>query len=155
MTYIKLISESEYVYPYNINLIYSENPNYSFPSQITPEIFQMFSIFEVDYTEKPQVDYTKNVTEGIPESANAKFRQKWEIEDASQEEINFRISQKWIEIRKERNRELSSSDWTQVPDNNLSEQDKLLWQAYRQNLRDLTSTEENPFNINFPTRPVL
>jgi len=43
-------------------------------------------------------------------------------------------------IRNIRNSLLSSSDWTQVSDNNLSEIEKQEWAAYRQELRDITES---------------
>lgn len=47
-------------------------------------------------------------------------------------------------IRKERNRRLTSTDWTQLSDNGLSEEERASWQTYRQALRDL------PTHSNWP-----
>ena len=41
------------------------------------------------------------------------------------------------DVRKERNKRLNISDWTQVADNNLEESVKSSWRAYRTVLRDL------------------
>jgi hypothetical protein len=49
-----------------------------------------------------------------------------------------------------RNAELASSDWTQVADSNA---DKAAWATYRQALRDLPASNEDPKQIVFPTRP--
>lgn len=155
MKYIKVLSESEYVYPYNTSLIYTENPNYSLPALLTSDILRKFSVFEVLDVPKPEIDHTKNVTEDTPEKVDGTFSQKWAISDASQEEIDTRISQKWVEIRKERNRQLSASDWTQISDNNLSLEEKTAWQVYRQSLRDITATEESPFDVVFPAEPTF
>lgn len=46
---------------------------------------------------------------------------------------------------------LASSDWTQMPDVELST--KTQWAAYRQELRDITSQPGYPFNIVWPTPP--
>lgn len=43
-------------------------------------------------------------------------------------------------IRRRRNTLLKDSDWTQLPDSPLTEQQKLAWQQYRQQLRDITET---------------
>lgn len=40
-------------------------------------------------------------------------------------------------IRAERNRRLAASDWTQMPDAPLSEDQRDAWRAYRQALRDM------------------
>lgn len=43
-------------------------------------------------------------------------------------------------LRLERNSRLMESDWTQLPDSPLSAEEKDEWSAYRQALRDLTTT---------------
>jgi hypothetical protein len=55
-------------------------------------------------------------------------------------------------IRLERNALLAQSDWTQLIDTHLTEQQKTAWAAYRQALRDLPETvdAENPI---YPTKP--
>jgi len=57
-------------------------------------------------------------------------------------------------LRQRRNALLSASDWTILPDSPV--QDKYVWQAYRQSLRDITeglSTVEQVNSIVFPTKP--
>jgi hypothetical protein len=49
-----------------------------------------------------------------------------------------------------RNAELSACDWTQLAD---STADKTAWAAYRQALRDLPASNEDPKKIVFPSRP--
>jgi hypothetical protein len=50
----------------------------------------------------------------------------------------------WQEFRKIRNYKLSESDWTQLPDVNLREEQQLYWQQYRQALRDLPEKVTDP-----------
>lgn len=64
------------------------------------------------------------------------------------------------EIRKERNELLAKSDWTQLPDNALSEEQKRQWITYRKQLRDLPplvniqSSYVTTFNsITWPVEP--
>jgi hypothetical protein len=47
---------------------------------------------------------------------------------------------------------LNMCDWTQIPD---STADKEAWATYRQQLRDLPSSNANPRLIVFPTPPTL
>lgn len=56
----------------------------------------------------------------------------------------------FILLRAWRNVELSSTDWTQLPDAPV---DKAAWAAYRQELRDLPAQKEDPKLIVFPERP--
>ena len=60
------------------------------------------------------------------------------------------------DVRVERNRKLSLTDWTQVTDSPLTEEQRIEWKNYRQSLRDVTdnlgvilSTAE----VNWPTTP--
>lgn len=48
---------------------------------------------------------------------------------------------------------LSESDWSQVPDNSLTEAQRQTWRQYRQELRDITTTFTNPKDILFPDLP--
>ena len=51
---------------------------------------------------------------------------------------------------------LVASDWTQLQDVDLSEEKKLEWQKYRQELRDLTKRYTDADDLNtviFPTKP--
>lgn len=62
------------------------------------------------------------------------------------------ISEMWLYVRTNRNELLFQSDWSQIPDNQLTEQKKSEWTTYRQALRDVT-LQEDPFNINWPQKP--
>ena len=58
---------------------------------------------------------------------------------------------KWEEVRVERNRLLTESDWTQNPD--VPETTRNAWQPYRQALRDITNTYSSPNDVVWPTEP--
>ena len=53
-------------------------------------------------------------------------------------------------IRKQRDKLLASSDWTQVSDAPV---DQSAWATYRQALRDIPQPEGFPENIVWPTKP--
>jgi len=60
----------------------------------------------------------------------------------------------WLSIaRWWRNALLNESDWSQVPDNSLTEEKREEWRAYRETLRNLTNTYEDPKKIVFPDVP--
>jgi hypothetical protein len=52
-----------------------------------------------------------------------------------------------------RGKELSESDWTQLPDVPLTESQVNSWREYRQALRDITEQSGYPRNINWPAKP--
>jgi len=53
------------------------------------------------------------------------------------------------EIRKERNRLLSDTDWMALSDVTMSP----AWASYRQALRDITAQEGYPYAVIWPTKP--
>jgi len=57
------------------------------------------------------------------------------------------------ELRAERNLKLSASDWTQVSDAPLTEDEKTSWRTYRQQLRDLPEVTTDPANPIWPSKP--
>lgn len=56
-------------------------------------------------------------------------------------------------VRSARNQALDDSDWTQFADSPLTDAKKAEWQTYRQQLRDLPTSNTNPFDIDFPAEP--
>ena len=65
-------------------------------------------------------------------------------------EITNRITNKaWANVRIRRNRALLNSDVMALQDRVMTNDQK----AYRQALRDLPSTQNDPFNITWPTKP--
>jgi hypothetical protein len=59
------------------------------------------------------------------------------------------ISAKWVDIRQQRNKLLSESDWMAVSDRTMSNAEK----TYRQELRDLPNNFSSPADVIFPTKP--
>lgn len=60
--------------------------------------------------------------------------------------------EKWEEIRNKRNKLLAESDWSMVVDvpGTINKHE---WRLYRQRLRDITTTSEDPDNIIWPVDP--
>ena len=62
----------------------------------------------------------------------------------------------WIPIKKKRDFLLLNSDWTQLSDNHLTDEQKEQWRTYRQSLRDLPQTYSSATQkseIVWPTKP--
>jgi hypothetical protein len=57
------------------------------------------------------------------------------------------------ELRQERNRRLAEVDWVFSTDYQMEDEERSVWVAYRQALRDLPSTTEDPTNPVWPTKP--
>ena len=149
--YAKIENGEVIKYPYSIQDLKKDNPNVSFPSIIDEPTRFRYSMLPIQKVEA-QEDYTKNISEDLPELIDGIWTQNWTIIDATQEEIDQRLSIKWQEVRDERNGKLNSSDWTQLPDSPLTEEQKNAWRQYRQELRDITN-QANPFEVIYPVQP--
>ncbi|QJB58389.1 hypothetical protein HFN16_07025 [Pseudodesulfovibrio sp. zrk46] len=66
-----------------------------------------------------------------------------------------RDSAKAAEVRDERDRRLSLCDWTQLKDNNLDDTAVVLWQSYRQALRDVPQQVGFPIEVEWPVQPEM
>ena len=56
-------------------------------------------------------------------------------------------------LRKDRDKALVDSDWTQFNDSPLTDAKKQEWATYRQDLRDLPQNTEDPSAPLWPTKP--
>jgi hypothetical protein len=151
MILLKINSDNTITYPYSTYQLMNDYPNTSFPERITVDVFSEYSVHVVN-TVNIQFDFTKNYTEGLPTLIDGLYYQNWIITDATQDEINQRLCNQWIQIRNQRNIYLQESDWTQLSDSPLSNSKKIEWSIYRQELRDVT-LQQDPFNIMWPTKP--
>jgi hypothetical protein len=110
-----------------------------------------------EYTEHPE-DGTL-VFEGmsIPaDNGNRHYREFLELErQGIARKVSAPSIDPWIEVRGTRNSLLSSSDWTQVSDNKLSGRQKSEWRAYRNQLREITTTFNKAENVVWPRPPLV
>ncbi|MFI3276552.1 tail fiber assembly protein [Vibrio sp.] len=61
----------------------------------------------------------------------------------------------WRDTKKERDALLFQCDWTQMPDAQLDEAKKTAFLTYRQALRDIPQTYNNPDEVVWPEKPVV
>tara|TARA_Y100000015_G_scaffold42884_1_gene51323 strand:+ start:1389 stop:1850 length:462 start_codon:yes stop_codon:yes gene_type:complete len=140
-------------YPYSINLLKQAHPNVSFPKTLSAEVLNSYNVFEVQPSDQPSADHTKNIVESNPVLQDGNWVQQWTIQDASAETINDRTTLEASLVRAERGARLEQSDWTQMADSPLTDEKKAEWATYRQSLRDMTSQSGFPFTVNYPTEP--
>lgn len=79
----------------------------------------------------------------------------WNNEWIKPESVKPTVDEMWAKIRADRNAELTSTDWTQISDVDLTEAQKQAWRNYRQALRDLTDNITDPYNFIWPTEPTV
>lgn len=147
MSYARIENNSVVEYPVYERDIRSRFPNTSFtiPFQPPSEYVLVFD------SQQPEIDHTKIIKEGEPKRIEDQWKRTWIVEDAPEEMILERTASKSESIRRERDRLLSDSDWTQLSD--ISRSIKTSWKLYRQELRDVTSQEGFPWSVVWPDKP--
>lgn len=83
----------------------------------------------------------------------------WEFNADTEKWVDLRPPEFFVEeedrktlmIREHRNKMLTETDWTQLPDSPLDQEKKTAWAEYRQQLRDIVITDPN--NFTFPQPP--
>jgi len=143
-----LIHENEIkAYPYDVKMLMRENPQISFPKNMSDELLSTWNIYPITKTNSPSVDHNKDVVEGLPTLIDGKWVQNWIVSGASDDEIKKRNDSKSIEVRNTRNKKLSETDWAGLSDNRMSVE----MTTYRQQLRDITLQSGFPNKIDWPT----
>lgn len=93
---------------------------------------------------------TQRVEPADPVQVQGAWTRSWVVIDKTEEELAEYVAQQASEVRASRNARLAECDWTQLADSPV---DKEVWATYRQALRDITSQEGFPLNIEWPVKP--
>lgn len=142
--------ENNRVVKYPVNLS-EEFPTTSFAYPIEQSALPEGYVFVAD-TPEPALLWSEKLEETEPFFSNGRWRKKFRKSNLSEEEQSQVAEAKWFEIRMKRSALLRDSDWTQLPDVELTEEEQAQWAAYRQSLRDLTA-QPSPFVITWPEAP--
>jgi hypothetical protein len=92
-----------------------------------------------------------NYTEGLPELQDDVWVAPWVQQPTPDREK--RLFERSRQVRNDRNSGLSQCDWTQMPDTQLSAEQKSAWGAYRQALRDVPAQSNFPWEVVWPAKP--
>ena len=118
--------------------------------QTTPEVLEALDADPV--FEGPQAQPTRYQTafrDGV-EEVNGKWYTKYSVADMGDEAKAAADANQATNVRNERNRKLTETDWTQVDDAPV---DKAAWATYRQALRDVPTQSGFPWDVTWPTQP--
>ena len=148
--YAKLNNGQLQKYPYTLGMLRKDHFNVSFPKVMTDEIFAQFSVVRVTPTPRPEYDHTKEFNV-VAEQVNGAWVEKWVATDVSAEEIAQRTQNQAAQVRAERDRLLTASDWTQGKD--IADEVSAAWATYRQALRDIPAQSGFPWTVVYPTQP--
>jgi len=131
-------------YPYTLDQFRQEHPNISLAGTATEELLASLGLYYVEGTVYPNYDlHTQTVREEMPILVDGKYQQNFLV-------IDLTADTAALNIRQERDKKITESDWTQLTDSPV---DKVAWAEYRQALRDIPSQQGFPFAVSWPVPP--
>src|SRR6056300_827976 len=110
-----------------------------------------------------EVDFTKDVLLQNDSDGRGDYIKEWNLDiaqptqaqlDALDAQADFNVA--ITNLRTKRNKDLQDSDWTQLPDNTLTSEQRNAWMQFRTELRNITdglTTVEQINNIDYPDKP--
>lgn len=121
--------------------------------ELTPELLATKNIVEIKNASQPPQEEWEDVVAGdIVKQSDGTVVQEWIFTEITPAEKYRR----WI--HGQRLHRFVTSDWTQMPDADLTPEEKQAWATYRQALRDMTDTIDlsrikSHLAITWPTPP--
>jgi hypothetical protein len=97
--------------------------------------------------------YYDIVSDFTIDSANYNVTQSYSTSSVSQQITDGRNEHLWNQIREIRTRYLKNTDWTQLPDVNMTTEKVQEYVVFRQQLRSITDDYSEPSQVIWPTIP--
>lgn len=129
------------------------HPNTSFPLMLTTATLDAYNsdiVFEGPQAQPGR--YQVAFRDGV-EEIDGKWFTKWSVTDMSAEAIAAKDTEQAKSVRTTRNKLLADTDWTQLVDAPLTQEQSFQWQTYRQALRDLSLQAGFPWEVTWPSEP--
>ena len=150
----------------------NQNPHISTPKAWTQAVYDMVGadpVIAVGPSSENSSELKEWIRDGVEQNADGQWVYKWIEADiyrnAESAEVKASLEQDHMDrlerstaqwARNFRNKLLQMSDWTQMTDSPLSNDDKTAWATYRQQLRDAPTSIEawpNMQDSDWPTKP--
>ena len=152
MSYVKITNGAVDVYPYTVTQLRRDNPNVSFPSQITHKIMRRYGMYPVTTEDLPDYDplTQKIVTATTPTDVNGWVLTQTVV-DMTDDEVAANNEEVAQENRKKRNELLAETDYFALTDVTMN----AAMTSYRQQLRDITDLDAWPnlTDVDWPVKP--
>ena len=146
MLLIKATNDTVQKYPYSVGLLRKENPNTSFPKQVSAEDMASFNVYPVTEVTPTVSDTQKLVKVWTPTLVGGDWVLAHEAVDLTSEDIAEATAVLAANMREERNKRLAATDWTSSSDVTMSAE----MRTYRASLRDVPAQENFP-TVTWPT----
>jgi len=138
-------------FPYSLEELRNDNPNTSFPLQMSEEELAEWDVFTVEYQDPPAFnEQTESIELDAPALVDGKWVRGWIVTPAIEEEIENRRLIKADSVRIQRDRALTKTDYTQLNDYSGSPTYQAQIKQLRQALRDVPSQPGFPWDVVWP-----
>jgi hypothetical protein len=146
--YVKVDEHDNIIkFPYHQATFKAENPG-DWPDVIEDSFLESRGIFRVRQVPFPShlETRTRSIKQELPQKYEGVWTQVFSINKLAPEFAEQNQRGKRFGLLKE-------CDWTQLPDNGLTEEQRQQWAVYRQQLRDISSLPGWPYDIDWPVSP--
>ncbi len=141
--YAKLSSGQVSKFPYTSVDLRKEFPQTSFPASMNAIDLSSFDVVAVQAVDPPAADlFTSQISGTTAALVDGTWQQQWTVTQLPSEEASSNV-------RAQRDKLLSQTDWTQLPDTGVAS----AWTSYRQALRDVPGQTGFPYTVTWPTEP--
>lgn len=144
-------------FPYKFRDLRGDNPQTSFPRNMTLEQAKAYGVEKVVVGEKPEYNSrTHKITiQKTPSLDGERWVLRWNVEPLTQDEIEAIRSKLEANIRRKRNEKLAETDFIILKHVEAGLPVPTAWAEYRQHLRDVTDQPEFPYRVAFWPKPTL
>ena len=149
--YVKTQNNEIVTYPYSVEQFRTDNPNTSFPAEVSDDLLAEHDVYPVGYQPAPAYDPAtqRMVISSQPSLIDGSWVLTKSIENKTAEQITAYTASKESEVRTQRNALLAETDWCALSDVTMSAD----MTTYRQALRDVPQQAGFPHSVTWPTKP--
>ncbi len=150
--HVKITNGNVDTYPYNVGQLRRDNPNTSFPKQISDDMLESYGILPVTFADMPSInDRTQKAEQASsPSLVDGAWTIGWTTSSKTAEETQEWDDRVASSNRSKRDGLLAETDYFALTDVTMD----AAMTTYRQSLRDITSHKDWP-NIgdDWPAKP--
>jgi hypothetical protein len=149
MLLVKATGSTVQQYPYSVGLLRKENPNTSFPKQVSAEDMAAFNVYPVTEVTPTVSDTQKLVKVWTPTLVGGDWVLAHEVVDLTSEDIAEATAVLAANAREQRDALLAATDFYALSDVVMTSE----MTTYRSDLRSVPAQADFPTTITWPTAP--
>lgn len=155
--YVKVVDGAATAYPYTIGQLRKDNPNTSFPKELSDQLLSEWGLQAVSKADAPSFDSKTQRVEvnALPSLVNGAWVLGHSVVDMTADEISELTAAKAAEVRADRDARLAAEvdalgiNPLRWDEHTQEQKDKIA--AHRRALLDITDQDGFPFDVVWPT----